>query len=189
MQHLIDTWNYAIATSLGGNTLQDYTVAVAVFLWIWLMMRILVRVAVSRLQKFTAKTSTQYDDIVVAVLNRHLTPSVYLVIAFYFSGRSLVLPSIVQQVLRGGLVIILSIKTVWMLQDLLVQFLDIWISRSQQQRPTVLIMLRNLTFLVQIALWGGGLLFALDNIGINVTAFIAGLGIGGVAVALALQHL
>ncbi len=188
LRHLLEMWHQCVAASLGGNTVQDYSVAMAVFLWIWLMMRLVMRIAVARLEKFASRTATAYDDIIVAVLKRHLTPSFYLVVALYFAGRCLVIPVVLQQLLRGGLVLVLTTKAVWTVQDLLLQFLEIWIKRSQQNKPTILIMLRNLTLLVQMLLWGAGLLFALDNIGINVTAFLAGLGIGGVAVALAVQH-
>ena len=43
-------------------------------------------------------------------------------------------------------------------------------------------------FLVQLAVWAVVVLVAMDNLGINVTALVAGLGIGGVAVALAVQN-
>jgi small-conductance mechanosensitive channel len=44
-------------------------------------------------------------------------------------------------------------------------------------------------FGAHVALWAVVLLLSLDNLGIDVTALIAGLGIGGVAVALALQKI
>lgn len=43
-------------------------------------------------------------------------------------------------------------------------------------------------FLGRIVVWSLALLLILDNLGINVTALIAGLGIGGIAVALAAQN-
>ncbi|MCX7750147.1 MAG: mechanosensitive ion channel family protein [Candidatus Bipolaricaulota bacterium] len=43
--------------------------------------------------------------------------------------------------------------------------------------------------IVKIALWTVVLLLALDNLGVNITALITGLGIAGVAVALALQNI
>jgi small-conductance mechanosensitive channel len=46
-----------------------------------------------------------------------------------------------------------------------------------------------LAFLVRLALWVIVLLVALDNLGVNVTALVAGLGIGGIAVALATQSI
>lgn len=44
-------------------------------------------------------------------------------------------------------------------------------------------------FVVRTAVWAVILLLALENLGINVTALVAGLGVGGIAVALAVQSL
>lgn len=43
-------------------------------------------------------------------------------------------------------------------------------------------------FIVRVAIWAVVLLLTLDNLGIDITALVAGLGIGGIAVALALQN-
>jgi small-conductance mechanosensitive channel len=45
-----------------------------------------------------------------------------------------------------------------------------------------------LRFVAKLTLWLLFLLMALENLGVNVTALVTGLGIGGVAVALALQN-
>jgi len=45
-----------------------------------------------------------------------------------------------------------------------------------------------ISFLVNVVIWALVLLLTLDNLGVNITALVAGLGIGGVAVALALQN-
>ncbi len=46
-----------------------------------------------------------------------------------------------------------------------------------------------LGFLARLGLWSFALLLALDNLGFNITALLTGLGIGGVAVALAAQNI
>ncbi len=46
---------------------------------------------------------------------------------------------------------------------------------------------RALAFVAQTLLWAAVLLVLLDNLGVNVTALVAGLGVGGIAVALAVQ--
>lgn len=42
-------------------------------------------------------------------------------------------------------------------------------------------------FLAQLMIWAVILLVALDNLGVNITALVAGLGVGGIAIALAVQ--
>ena len=43
-------------------------------------------------------------------------------------------------------------------------------------------------FVARVAIWGMVLLLTLENLGVDITALVAGLGIGGIAVALALQN-
>jgi len=45
-----------------------------------------------------------------------------------------------------------------------------------------------INFVARIVIWSLVVLVALDNLGVNITALLAGLGVGGVAVALALQN-
>lgn len=46
-----------------------------------------------------------------------------------------------------------------------------------------------LGFIAQIAVWTLVLMLALDNLGVDITALLAGLGVGGIAVALAVQNI
>ncbi len=72
-------------------------------------------------------------------------------------------------------------------------FLRIWIfnilARRTKRDGASLGALSIFNFSSQVILWSVALLLMLQNLGIDVTALIAGLGIGGVAVALSLQHI
>jgi small-conductance mechanosensitive channel len=46
-----------------------------------------------------------------------------------------------------------------------------------------------LNFIARFVIWAVVVLLALDNLGVNITALVAGLGVGGIAVALAVQTL
>lgn len=46
-----------------------------------------------------------------------------------------------------------------------------------------------LGFIARVALWSVALLMILDNLGVDITALVASLGIGGIAVALAVQNI
>jgi small-conductance mechanosensitive channel len=49
--------------------------------------------------------------------------------------------------------------------------------------------LNGIMLIINAIIWGVGLLFLFDNLGYNVTTIIAGLGIGGIAIALAAQNI
>jgi small-conductance mechanosensitive channel len=69
--------------------------------------------------------------------------------------------------------------------------IDYWMARQQRRRgqdPTAAALMSVLRFAAKLVLWSVILLLALDNLGVDVTTLVAGLGIGGVAVALALQN-
>ena len=48
---------------------------------------------------------------------------------------------------------------------------------------------RSITTVLNWVIWAGGAVFILDNLGIKISAVIAGLGIGGIALALAAQSI
>ena len=56
-----------------------------------------------------------------------------------------------------------------------------------QGRPGAAKLLQPMTTLIKLMVFLFGLLFWLNNVGINITTVLAGLGVGGLAVALALQ--
>ncbi|MFW5742484.1 MAG: mechanosensitive ion channel family protein [Spirochaetota bacterium] len=58
---------------------------------------------------------------------------------------------------------------------------------AEQRERVDLTRIRPLHAIAVFAVWIAGLLFLLDNLGFDITAVIAGLGIGGIAVALAAQ--
>src|SRR5690606_33925698 len=49
--------------------------------------------------------------------------------------------------------------------------------------------LGGIMLIINIIIWALGLIFLFDNMGFDVTAVIAGMGIGGIAIALAAQNI
>ncbi len=69
--------------------------------------------------------------------------------------------------------------------------IDLWLGQAPQAPgapPMNPIVLGLLSWGAQLVVWTTLLMAFLDNAGVNITAFVASLGIGGVAVALALQN-
>jgi len=60
-----------------------------------------------------------------------------------------------------------------------------WIAKGQEAGTTTVS--KSILTIVRIGVWGIAVVFVLDNLGFNISAVVAGLGIGGVAVALAAQ--
>ncbi|MEB3286811.1 MAG: mechanosensitive ion channel family protein [Vampirovibrionales bacterium] len=60
--------------------------------------------------------------------------------------------------------------------------------KNIEERHQIKTLIGPLRFILLVVLWSILTLVALDNFGVNVTALVTGLGIGGVAVALAVQN-
>jgi len=167
------------------NSVQNYLVALAVFFGVILAIRILKVVVIHQLHLWAKKTATDIDDFLIGLLKRYIGPLVYFFLSLYLATRSLSLTPSIEQVLQVLFVVILTIKVIQVLQEMIVFFLNKWAAREKD--PTDVVAVKNIAQIIRIALWAVGLIFVLDNLGINVTSVVAGLGIGGVAVALAAQ--
>jgi len=169
-----------------GNSVKTYLIACGAFLGALLLLRLLRWAVLSRLQAWAKRTETLVDDFLVGLL-KHLGPLFYLLIAIYLSSGILTLPSGLERAIQIFFVVVLTFKAVRVLQEVSGFFLKRWADRAQPEDPTSAVVVENLSKVVRVFLWVAGVIFILDNLGINVTSIIAGLGIGGIAVALAAQ--
>lgn len=175
-----------LAREYFGNSVQDYGVAVVVFILVWIGLWILKNVVIKRLTRWAEGTRTNIDNIITGVLRR-VGPVVYLFLALWLATRGLNLDNSVRRILEIIFVIILTIKVVQLAQDVVRFLLETWVERSQMDEAGSTFVIRYMMTIFRAVLWAGGLVFVLDNLGIHVTSIVAGLGIGGIAVALAAQ--
>lgn len=167
------------------NTLASYLLAAATFAAVVAAFLIGRRVLLARLKAFAQNTETDLDDFAVELLGKIRTPEAYLV-GFYFATRPLNFDPRVDHLLRVLVVLALSYRALTMLQltaEYGVRRLMTGPGSDQSDKDTA----KTVSMLLRGLLWTLTLIFVLDNLGINVTSMVAGLGIGGVAVALAAQ--
>jgi small-conductance mechanosensitive channel len=85
-----------------------------------------------------------------------------------------------------------TITIFWQLGVWFTAALDLWLERRRRHsladNRAALGSLTIIKFLASVVIWALVLMATLDNLGVNITALVAGLGIGGVAVALSLQN-
>jgi len=165
---------------LFSDTLTQWTVAAAVattvfcVLWMlrWRLRRLSVTVAATR---------------VVTELARGTRLPFLLVTSLLAGAHVLELPETAEEVLHSMVVVVLLLQAgLWggiaLEQWLRHRRADLL--QSDRQTATTL---NVVGFVGRVAIWAVVLLMALDNLGVNITALVAGLGVGGIAVALAVQ--
>jgi small-conductance mechanosensitive channel len=170
------------------NTLKAWLIACGVALLGFLALSILKKVSGRKVGALAHKTATDVDNFILDLILR--TKAFFLLlISLYLGSHFLSLPGTAKQILGRLTILVLLIQLAIWGNGLF----DCWRERIQRQKkeedPASLATYTALGFLVRLALWTVVLLLALDNFGINITALVAGLGVGGIAVALALQNI
>jgi small-conductance mechanosensitive channel len=168
-----------------GNAVSEYMLAAATFLavlWGFLLAR---RIFIGRLQALARLTATHLDDLVVEMLEKVKAPECY-VVAFYVALRPLEVHLRLERWLHVVVVVLVAYRIVTMFQAAIAYGVERVILAEESDaahRDTA----QTVTFAAQGFVWVGAFLFVLSNLGFNVTSMVAGLGISGIAVALAAQ--
>jgi small-conductance mechanosensitive channel len=88
---------------------------------------------------------------------------------------------------------IITISLFWQAGIWAVAAVGAWLDRKRRRSMEVdramVGSLGIIGFIVNVVIWSMVMLLTLDNLGVDITALIAGLGIGGIAVALAVQNI
>ena len=131
-------------------------------------------------QRLTRHTNTIAESLLTTV-----HPAVFWVIALHFGLMQLTLGSWQRHLANGVTVLVLLIQFLLVVNRIVELAFGGW---SVGDDGLASVKTRaNLVALTKLVLWSVALLTTLDNLGINVSTFVAGLGIGGIAVALAAQ--
>jgi len=149
------------------------------------VIRVLKFVVVRRVAAWAKRTDAPIDDVFVRNISNPLLPLLYLA-AVYFALGCLTIPPDAYRVINVAAKIILVFLGVRFVIALVISIIKYyWLTKEagEARERTV----RALMPLIKIAVWVVGVIFLLDNLGFKVTTVVAGLGIGGVAVALAGQ--
>jgi small-conductance mechanosensitive channel len=159
-------------------------VAAALYLVLVLVKRLIVR----RIGKIAGRTATEIDDFLVDMVGR-THKGLLLVPVVYFGSLFLTLPPHVEGVLRSAAVVAVLLQiALWSLIGI-----DFWVASTRRKRladdAATVSLIGVLGFIGKLVLWALMVLLVLDNLGVNVTALVAGLGVCGIAVALALQNI
>lgn len=170
------------------NPLADWLAALGIALAINVAVAVLKWLVANKFAKVAARTDTALDDAVISVARRTRQWLIFG-ITLYFGSRYLELPEQFDKMLRNVAVISLFLQ----IGSWLLAALDFWLERyrrnAELNNAAAATGLAALSFIGRLVLWAMVLLLMLDNLGINVTALVAGLGVGGIAVALAVQNI
>ncbi|NJN41999.1 MAG: mechanosensitive ion channel family protein [Flammeovirgaceae bacterium] len=167
------------------NTVEGYLIALSIAVGGMLLIRIFRKAILARLKKWSAETETTFDDYLVEGVERFGMPMLnFLVI--YSGVRYLHLSEFGEKVLHAAVVVIITFYTIRLISTMIRVLLYSYTGKMENGEEKIK-QLNGIILVINIMLWGLGLVFLFDNLGYDVTAIIAGLGVGGIAIALAAQ--
>jgi small-conductance mechanosensitive channel len=160
----------------------EYFLAAVILLASVLIAKAFQHIFVAFVTRLTAKTESDLDD---ALLDASSRPIFYLILAtgLYFAVRSLSVMGSYSRYSRGTALVVFVIIIGWLAARIITLFTTRWYRKHQNLHATP----RVLNIIISSAIHLSALIVILAYFEVEVTPFVAALGLGGLAVGLALQ--
>jgi len=171
---------------LFGNSLGDWLLAGLMAAAVWCALWLLRRLIASHYQRYLSGANHPRVRF-VAELAASTRQFFMLAIALYAGHESLILPAKAQRAVTNLVLLLILVQSgIWAVRSV-----RLYLQLKQQESGADRVLAGSIDiilFVARIIIWSLLILVTLENFGVNITALLAGLGVGGVAVALALQN-
>ncbi len=177
-------------TAYLGNTIAEYLIFFAVLVGAVLAGKIITWTTKKFIRSFADKTATKADDLIVDLLEGPVLFTVFIV-ALYFGERLLTMSEGFSDLYGKVVSILFMINIAWYLMRFINGLIRHYVTPLTAKTKTdlddhMLPIIRKLINFVIIAIVA---IMVIDRLGYNVGSLLAGLGLGGLAFALAAQDL
>lgn len=168
-----------------GNSISNWVIAAAIIICLFILIRLFKFFILKKLTVWALNTSTTWDNFIVTVMERSVIPLVYIS-TIYFALSTLNFIDKIEKVIHVAYLIAFTFFVLRIISAAFRKFVYSFLQRrehseSKEKQAGGLIAIAN------VVIWILGIIFLIDNLGYNVTTLIAGLGVGGIAIALAAQ--
>ncbi len=176
-----------LGMELAGIPMEDWLVALGIALATVLTLRLAKLVAVRYFSRLVARTALKLDDVVLAVLEATRW-FIYLAIGLWLASEYIDLSEEQTRWVRVVTSLLILVQIGLWLQAGVRKTTDVW-SDKADGNGDARTMASAISFIAKLVIWSVLLLTALSTLGFEISALLAGLGVGGVAAALAVQNL
>ncbi len=186
LEHLVDKLLHLFGVETSGNSLVHYAIAAGLLLFAFLLRRVFIRGIFGVLKRLAAKTETTLDDKLFVSLERPMAMMVVLLGAMG-AVKVLKLSPTVDEVFSKGMTMAFSFTLLWLFLKAFGTVMDHLHEVAQGKSLGIAAFMPWIkkSLLTVIVIFG--VLMVAQSMGADVKAFLAGLGIGGLAFALAAQ--
>jgi len=174
-----------------GNSVKAYLIACAVFVFAFIFLKIFRQIALRKMEKIARSTNIEIDDLVIDII-KSIKWEFYLLLSLYLALKFIHLPEILGKAASYIIFAVLVYYIVKAIQKIIDYGLKKTLDKTEEDDQEKLFDPSNIKLLskvLKVILWLAAIILILQNFGYNVSALLAGLGIGGIAVAFALQNI
>lgn len=174
-------WN----TIILNNTIRDWAIAFSIILVSLVLLRFFQSIIIRKIKSISERTTTTIDDFIIQAVQSSGMPLLY-VLAFYIGLKYIRMPAKASQVIYIALLLVITFFLLRIITSFIGFIFKQALAGKEKNRQREK-QAKGILLIVQTIFWVLGFLFLIDNLGYDITTLVAGLGIGGIAIALAAQ--
>jgi small-conductance mechanosensitive channel len=175
--------------TLYGNSIRAWLIAALALGIVFGVLALARRLVTRRFAAAASRTTTAFDDLALDLARR---TRIYflLAVALVVATRFVELPPRIRDLLDKAVVLVVLLQGARWATGAIGFYVARYIERRRGTTEAAnLWAARMLGFAANVAVWTLILVAVLDNLGFEVTTLVTGLGIGGIAIALAVQNI
>lgn len=173
-----------LENELWGNTIENWGISILIILGAIIIVKLLSLLGKKVIKPFVTGTDNHLDDVIFYSLEAPVKFAIIL-LGIWIAIHRLVYPDSFVKVVDNAYSILIVLDITWFFGRLFSSLLQVyWRKQSNGQANKMMPIIKR-TILVIV--WLIGIVMALSNVGVNISALLGTLGIGGIAFALAAQ--
>ena len=169
---------------LWGNTLESWGISILIILGAVVVVKLISLFSRKVLKPFIPRTPNHLDNVIYYSLESPIKFAVML-LGIWIAIHRLVYPDNFVKAIDNAYRILIVLDITWVFARLIGGLLEIYLGKESTGQTHKMMPIIKRTALVLV--WIIGIVMALSNIGVNISALLGTLGIGGIAFALAAQ--
>lgn len=180
-EYIIEIFNVIVF----GNPLWKYFLFAFILLLTYPASKIIIYILKNYLIKWAERTKWKFDDVLIKSINPPITMFVFA--GLFYVGMTFIEGGIVESFFQRALNFLLIIPIVYFLIKFSTEAVGVYLKEGKKKSQINEAAIDLLMQITRVSLFLIGVLLILGNLGYNISALLAGLGVGGLAFALAAQ--
>ncbi len=173
-----------LENELWGNTIENWGISILVILGAIIIVKLLSLLGKKVIKPFVTGTDNHLDDVIFYSLEAPVKFAIIL-LGIWIAIHRLVYPDSFVKVVDNAYSILIVLDITWFFGRLFSSLLQVYWGKQSNGQANKMMPIIKRTILVIV--WLIGIVMALSNVGVNISALLGTLGIGGIAFALAAQ--